>query len=57
MTELKPCPFCGSTYLQVVGSSGDDESYSVECWGCDASGGSCATKEAAIDEWNRRVSE
>ena len=51
--ELKPCPFCGGKARLVK----DGEAYKVYCisHACDAQYGWCATKEKAIQGWNRRV--
>lgn len=51
--ELKPCPFCGGKARLVK----DVVAYKVFCirLNCDAQYGWCATKEAAIQGWNRRV--
>gem|GEM_PF-3166909 len=47
--ELKPCPFCGSTNLNVTAES----SY-VMCYGCDADGSVTRPSAAAIAAWNNR---
>jgi len=47
--ELKPCPFCGSTNLNVTAES----SY-VMCYGCDADGPVTRPSTAAIAAWNNR---
>jgi len=51
-SELKPCPFCGSTKLDVV----LDEIYYVTCdtEACGADGPYSANRERAIEKWNRR---
>jgi hypothetical protein len=54
--ELKPCPFCGGTDLEVL----DDRVYcktdGCETWGPCPSGGltDAMDKESAIDAWNDR---
>ena len=56
MIEIKPCPFCGSTNLRVMGGIGKY----VKCRDCEASsghlpGGSCSADEgAAVEAWNAR---
>lgn len=61
MTELKPCPFCGSKYVHTVKDR--NGCWTVECWeiGCRASYGNhkypYITEQDAIDGWNRRVKE
>ena len=55
---LKPCPFCGSTEVEI---DGRDEGYGVLCRNC----GVWATSglwwfndsKDAIELWNRRVKE
>lgn len=60
MSELKPCPFCGSeaviNHKQVLGT------WIVECTNnsCPASymiGMDYDTKLEAVDTWNRRVTD
>lgn len=53
MTELKPCPFCGSKKVRVVTSI--TAGY-VLCDECDAEGplARLATGESPVDLWNRR---
>ena len=46
-TELKPCPFCGST--DVGGGSGI-----VHCYRCKVATTACATTAEAVELWNRR---
>lgn len=63
MTELKPCPFCGSKVeiSERNGLQGDIE-YRIWCTGClmrysksDWANG--YEKSKIIEEWNRRVNE
>ena len=55
MTELKPCPFCGSidiyAYEPTVYEVGNDAS--VECQECGAEI-RASTLKMAIAKWNRR---
>lgn len=50
--ELKPCPFCGSVHLSVLGF---ESRYRVECNFCKARTGIWDSEADAVDEWNRRV--
>lgn len=51
-TELKPCPFCGSTNLVV--DSSDMYRWYVECWDCEADGPFADDEGLAIEAWNKR---
>ena len=53
MTELKSCPFCGGTNLQIIDVYG--EGFYVDCITCTAYGPSGETMEKAIEAWNKRV--
>lgn len=65
MFELKPCPFCGGTNVEVlnalenqpemelVGLSKDN--WNVLCNDCYALGGTRRTAVEAIEAWNRRA--
>lgn len=53
MTELKPCPFCGSD--DVICVAGLDDEYYVECWDCSAKVESCNGMEDAVAGWNARA--
>ena len=59
MTKLKPCPFCGSTAVDVEYKFALRTFYYVVCnynnGGCGASSGICTTEEEAVWVWNRRV--
>jgi Lar family restriction alleviation protein len=52
MTELKPCPFCGSRKTRLQGCS---YAYWVTCEECEASIGVYITEEKAIEAWNKRA--
>ena len=62
--KLKPCPFCGSRTLDVMGERGKKPFY-VVCWNCGANGPSHyrrygitpLTISGAIKSWNRRQNE
>ncbi|MGE5072941.1 MAG: Lar family restriction alleviation protein [Anaerolineae bacterium] len=45
--SLKPCPFCGSEAVILIGSS-------VRCGNCGASGPFGCTAEHALERWNER---
>lgn len=58
MTEIKPCPFCGSECIIISKFLGgiinkyrvrcnDNNRHSLDSW--------CASEEEAIAEWNERV--
>ena len=47
ITELKPCPFCGSSGVALVGSF-------VRCGRCGAVGPYGFTEIEAVERWNRR---
>ena len=61
MSELKPCPFCGTkdTVIVLENNSEDGRYVTVICnWlkgGCGADGGQRLTKKDAVDAWNKRV--
>jgi len=52
-TGLVPCG-CGGK-AEICGSSGDDESYSLECWECGTSSRCYDTKKEAKAAWNRAM--
>ena len=55
MTELKPCPFCGSKKIQ---DNYDWGYFWVECKDCKCKGpDSFEDYEKALQKWNRRVKE
>ena len=60
--KLKPCPFCGSTNVKIVGNHTNDDcgwyySYYVFCRDCGARGAEKRDEEKplAIRAWNRRA--
>lgn len=58
MTELKPCPFCGSPAHVEESMSGGI--FWIECEECHARSQICFGKnpcDAIIEAWNRRVTE
>ena len=48
LSQLDPCPFCGSTMILIVGLS-------VRCHHCSAEGPFGYSVEQAIILWNERV--
>lgn len=56
MTELKPCPFCGSDAVFKSRNTTKDLDPRVECAKC-----TCivlgVSEDDAIESWNRRVRE
>ena len=50
--ELKPCPFCGSTMLNVTKDANDE--FRVWCGICEAESGMYKSSATARDSWNRR---
>ena len=52
MTDLKPCPFCGSEDYPEIEFNG--HWYQVACVGCDAAGASFIPERDAITFWNTR---
>lgn len=56
MSELKPCPFCGSgAYVIGFESSPLPTMYAVVCRSCHAGTNNRTTAEGAAEAWNRRV--
>lgn len=53
MSELKPCPFCGSDLLNVVWIN--TYMCRVHCGGCGADGATCYSERAAVEWWDNRV--
>lgn len=49
MSDIKPCPFCGSTDTEMKGL----KRYWAECFVCEATGPAESTRELAIEAWNR----
>lgn len=53
---LKPCPFCGPRMVEpdLWNSPDGSTRWQVNCGGCGASAGNCASREKAIAAWNTR---
>ena len=54
MTELKPCPFCGSVEVKVHIPYFTDDCYMVQCYGCNCNTAIYMTANQAVEAWNRR---
>jgi len=55
MDKLKPCPFCGTSHVDI--SNRYTDSYQVHCMHCGADGPVGARLEIAITAWNTRKAE
>ena len=55
MVELKPCPFCGGTKLEITNPVGAGSFANITCLDCYATGGLGITKQDAINKWNIRT--
>ena len=62
MTELKPCPFCGSSDVEAMLDEYAPEGrkidwWMIKCWRCSAEFRTIfCDKENVIQQWNRRLS-
>lgn len=54
MTELKPCPFCGSAEGRLNPVENHEGTWWVDCENCFCEGPWSKTKEYAIAAWNTR---
>lgn len=54
MAELKPCPFCGGTKLEIVCFA--DLNY-VTCNTCGVDGPDADNKQEATEVWNERATD
>lgn len=50
--ELKPCPFCGSCEIEILGAN---RAYCAHCAECGAVLPVSRTKKQAADAWNKRA--
>lgn len=55
MTELKPCPFCGSKHIRF--KRGSNAGVWLQCENCFTEINLYRTEEEAIEAWNRRVTD
>lgn len=54
MSELKPCPFCGSKRVNVAEIAGN---FFAVCGNCGAEGKQMATISGAVGMWNNRAGD
>lgn len=57
LTNLKPCPFCGSHEILEFGAQEDSAWATVECRGCRATTHAHRSLEDAINQWNTRTNK
>jgi Lar family restriction alleviation protein len=59
MSELKPCPFCGSNNVSSEGAGIEVDDYTawIDCEDCGAQSNTFESDAQAIDAWNRRAPE
>ncbi len=58
MSELKPCPFCGDTYIRPHVTKGHKYTIgcnTVNCVGLHCEGKLFNSEAEAIEAWNRRA--
>ena len=55
MSELKPCPSCGSTNIAIHKDVYGNFIWWGECYDCDLSTSGCDTEDRAVAAWNRRA--
>lgn len=53
MTDLLPCPFCGSVNVDYIGAPG--QGYRVQCKGCLAQSGWGDYGYQVLTQWNKRI--
>ena len=53
MSEIKPCPFCGSNEVEPF-KKVNHELFGFCCWNCGAESGFGGTEKRAIEKWNQR---
>ena len=66
-TELKPCPFCGGTRIEVINALEQQpeleliglskDNWNVVCSDCCGCGGTRRTAFDAIEAWNKRYGD
>lgn len=55
MEKLKPCPFCGSKYLNEIQLNDSSDEHYIECFECFAKSGTEKTLLHARVRWNKRT--
>lgn len=62
MSELKPCPFCGSEDIKISPPCNDapEGDLSLDCWDvtcryCGCSSPFAATEDEMFERWNKRI--
>ncbi len=62
MEELKPCPFCGNTEIEIqhchtpsVDPAGREPYFPIGCHECGAWIDGSSTESEAIEAWNKRA--
>ena len=55
MSELKPCPSCGSTNVAIHKDVHGNLLWWGECYDCDLSTKGCDTADQAVAAWNTRA--
>lgn len=58
MSNLKPCPFCGSEDIHIMVERPQNifrHCYKAMCFGCQSTSPLQETEGMAIESWNRRV--
>lgn len=55
MTRINPCPFCGSSEVDIKKSASQPPAYYCECLTCEARGPWAEAAHYAMAGWNRRA--
>lgn len=57
MTDLKPCPICGSEKVVIMESGNEPDWFFAHCDGCGTEGSADLGISVAIEHWNTRPIE